>query len=187
MIRTKLVGLGTAAVLATGVSLLPAGMANAAPGSNASGSSITSTATQAVAPTAGSIPVTGTAADGTQVTGQITDLTTKVVDGVLVATGTINVPGAGTDTFTAPVQAVNSNGSCTVLTLDLGPLHLDLLGLVVDLAPVSLDVTAVPGSGNLLGNLLCAVTHLLDNTGGSGGALMGLSNLLNQILAGLGL
>lgn len=186
MFRTKLVGLSTAAVLATGASLLPAGMANAAPTSNA-GSTATSSVTQAVAPATGSIPVTGTAADGTQVTGQITDLSTKVVNGVLMATGTIAVPGMGTDTFTAPVQALDSSGSCTVLTLDLGPLHLDLLGLVVDLAPVNLDVTAVPGSGNLLGNLLCAVTHLLDNTGGAGGSVNGLSNLLNRLLAGLGL
>lgn len=182
MIHTKLVGLGTAAVLAIGATLLPAGIANAAPATNATGS-----ATRAVAPAEGSIPVTGTLADGTQVTGQITDLTTQVVDGVLMATGTITIPGQGTDTFTVPVQAVDTSGSCTVLTLDLGPLHLNLLGLVVDLAPVNLDVTAVPGSGNLLGNLVCAVAHLLDNTGAAGGATNGLSNLLNRLLSGLGL
>jgi len=180
MIRTKLVGLGTAAVLATGATLLSPGAATAAPGSNSTGQ-----AAQAVAPASGSVPVSGTLADGTQVTGQITDLSTRVVNGALVATGTISIPGQGTDTFTAPVQAVDTSGSCTVLTLDLGPLHLDVLGLVVDLAPVNLDVTAVPGSGNLLGNLLCAVTHLLDNTGGAGGALSGLSNLLNRLLSGL--
>lgn len=181
MFRTKLVGLGTAAVLATGVTLLPAAVANAAPAKP------TAPVSRTVAPATGVIPVTGTAADGTQVTGQITDLTTHVVDGVLTATGTITIPGQGTETFTAPVQALDTSGNCTILTLDLGALHLDLLGLVVDLAPVNLDVTAVPGSGNLLGNLLCAVTHLLDNTGGDGGALNGLSNLLNRLLSGLGL
>jgi hypothetical protein len=67
--------------------------------------------------------------------------------------------------------------------LDLGALHLDLLGLVVDLAPVHLKITAVPGAGNLLGNLLCAITGLLD-----GGAPLSLiSQLLNQLLGGLGL
>lgn len=74
---------------------------------------------------------------------------------------------------------------CEVLALDLGPLHLDLLGLVVDLAPVILDITAVPGPGNLLGNLLCAVVSLLDFP-----ALLGivsqLLDAINQILAGLG-
>lgn len=181
MIRTKLVGLSTAAVLATGASIIPAGLAHAAP------STPSTQATQAAIPVAGSIPVTGTDQNGNQVTGQITDLTTSVVNGVLTATGTITIPGQGSQTFTAPITAVDTGGSCTILTLDLGPLHLDLLGLVVDLSPVNLDITAVPGGGNLLGNLLCAVAHLLDNTGGSGGALNGLSTLLNRLLTGLGL
>jgi hypothetical protein len=44
---------------------------------------------------------------------------------------------------------------------------------------VHLTITAQSGSGNLLGNLLCAVAHLLD-----GGAPLGsLANLLNRILA----
>ena len=43
---------------------------------------------------------------------------------------------------------------------------------------------AEPGPGNLLGNLLCAVAGLFDNTGG---ALGGISALLNRILTGLGL
>ena len=75
--------------------------------------------------------------------------------------------------------------ACDVLNLDLGPLHLDLLGLVVDLAPVVLDITAVPGPGNLLGNLLCAVVSLLDFPGllGVVGQIL---DAVNQILGGLG-
>jgi hypothetical protein len=57
-----------------------------------------------------------------------------------------------------------------------------LLGLVVDLNQVVLNITAQPGPGNLLGNLLCAVAHLLDNTGSTTTAI---ANLLNMILAGL--
>jgi len=51
-------------------------------------------------------------------------------------------------------------GSCEVLDLLLGPLHLDLLGLIVDLYgptrqdPVEVLVTADP-NGGLLGSLLC--------------------------------
>jgi len=40
---------------------------------------------------------------------------------------------------------------------------------------VILDITAVSGAGNLLGNLLCGVVGLLDNP-------TGLAALLNQIL-----
>ncbi|WP_222919457.1 hypothetical protein [Natrinema sp. SYSU A 869] len=52
-----------------------------------------------------------------------------------------------------------------VLHLDLDGLFLDLLGLEVNLDPVTLDVSARPGGNNLLGNLLSAVTGLLDGPG----------------------
>ena len=177
MFRTKPVGLGTAADLATAATLLPAGIASAAPASDPTAPG--GERARAI----DAIPVHGIAADGTQVTGQITDLTFRVVDGAVTAFGTISLPGEGTATFTAPVQAVGASGSCTILTLDLGALHLALLGLVVDLGPVSLDITAVAGSGDLRG----AVAHLLDDTGGSGGAVHGLSTLLNRLLSSRGL
>jgi hypothetical protein len=50
----------------------------------------------------------------------------------------------------------------------------------VSLNRVVLDITAVPGAGNLLGNLLCSVAGLLDNPSA-------LATLLNQILGALGL
>ena len=82
-----------------------------------------------------------------------------------------------TTSSTANTSAV----SCDVLHLVLGPLDLDLLGLVVHLDKVVLDITAVPGAGALLGNLLCAVVGLLDGTG-IGGLSGILTNLLNAIL-----
>ena len=75
--------------------------------------------------------------------------------------------------------------ACDVLNLVLGPLHLDLLGLVVDLNRIVLNIVAQSGAGNLLGNLLCAVAGLLD--GGLGGLLGRITNLLNRILAQLGM
>ena len=69
------------------------------------------------------------------------------------ATGT---PATATPTGTPGVVG------CRILTLDLGPLDLNLLGLRVQLNAIHLRVTAEPGPGNLLGNLLCAVAHLLD-------------------------
>jgi hypothetical protein len=51
---------------------------------------------------------------------------------------------------------------CQILFLDIRPIFLDLLGLQVSLSRVTLDVTAVEGPGNLLGNLLCALVGLLD-------------------------
>ena len=70
---------------------------------------------------------------------------------------------------------------CPILHLELGPLDLNLLGLVVHLDRVVLDVTAVPGPGNLLGNLLCAVAGLLDGLNLS--AILG--DLLQRLIGGL--
>jgi hypothetical protein len=87
--------------------------------------------------------------------------------------------GTASQAVTVPLAAT---GTCQVLNLDLGPLDLNLLGLVVHLNEVVLNITADQAPGNLLGNLLCAVSHLLDGTGGAG-ALNGVVVLLNRILA----
>jgi hypothetical protein len=81
---------------------------------------------------------------------------------------------------TSSVNAVLP-ASCQVLNLVLGPLDLNLLGLVVHLDRVVLNITAVPGAGALLGNLLCAVVGLLDGIG-IGGLNGILANLLRAIL-----
>lgn len=111
----------------------------------------------------------------------------QVVEGTLQLTGTIEGVLNGVDiaptSFTTVIQGLNASGSCRILDLDLGPLDLDLLGLVVNLDEVNLDITAVTGSGNLLGNLLCAVTGLFDR----GGPLTTIGSLLNRLLTGLGL
>ena len=75
--------------------------------------------------------------------------------------------------------------TCDVLHLTLGPLHLNLLGLIVDLNQVQLDITADP-AGGLLGSLLCAIAGLLGGTGAITGLLDQIVGLLNQILAILG-
>lgn len=57
-------------------------------------------------------------------------------------------------------QAAQSTPSCRVLNLILGPLDLNLLGLVVELygpnrrSPVTLSITSFPGQG-VLGDLFC--------------------------------
>jgi hypothetical protein len=68
-----------------------------------------------------------------------------------------------------------SPGACDILNLAIGPLDLNLLGLEVELddcegGPVTVDVTAEPGPGKLLGNLLCNLSNLL-NSNASGVAL----------------
>ena len=84
-------------------------------------------------------------------------------------------------------RALNNRADCDVLNLVLGPLDLNVLGLTVSLNRVLLDVVAVSGAGNLLGNLLCAVAGLLDGGGLLSNLLGQITDLLNQILGRLGL
>ncbi len=58
--------------------------------------------------------------------------------------------------FSVPVRATTSQAApvCNVLELTLGPLHLELLGLVVDLNKVHLTITA-NATGGVLGRLFC--------------------------------
>jgi hypothetical protein len=136
------------------------------------------------------VPVTGTATPtggtATPFTGTLTiDRVVRTATG-LAAVGTLTGTGVTNQAVTVPLQAT---GTCDILHLTLGPLDLNLLGLVVHLDQVVLDITAEQGPGNLLGNLLCAVAGLLDpptgGGGGLGGVLNGIVNLLNQILGRL--
>jgi hypothetical protein len=160
-----------------------------------------STATTAAAAKSITSAVTGTFTnkDGTGTfKGTFTPTSFSVVNGVLEATGPLK--GTLTDangtslgnvsqTATLPVQTTATStaaapavAACNILNLVLGPLNLNLLGLVVTLNEVHLNITAVPGS--LLGDLLCDVANLL-NGGGLGGLLTEISALLNEILAAL--
>ena len=119
-----------------------------------------------------------------------------VENGALVASGVlrgtlVDENGVFTSiyrTTTIPVDlSASSRGVggqvCDILHLELGPLDLDLLGLVVHLDKIVLDIDAEPGSGNLLGNLLCAIVGLLD--GSNLGQLAVLLNKLISVLGGL--
>src|SRR5579871_3513562 len=135
--------------------------------------------------------VQGTSAAG-DVLNAVLNITSFAAQGnQLVANGVLNgtltsATGAVTpivnQVVTLPVSSVAA--TCPILNLTLGPLDLNLLGLKVHLDQVVLNITAVPGAGNLLGNLLCDVANLLNGTNLSG-VLNTLVTDLNQILAGL--
>lgn len=85
--------------------------------------------------------------------------------GTLIGTVTNTATGATSGVFSAvsAVLSPSSSASCTILHLDLGPINLNLLGLVITTNEIILDITAVPGPGNLLGNLLCDIANLLNS------------------------
>jgi len=140
------------------------------------------------------------AADLINITGvQLTNF--QIVDNVLKAAGTVTGTLAGLP-FTANItnfalQLIPDNPStpaeeCSVLHLELAPIHLSLLGLHVDTSRICLDITATEGGG-LLGDLLCSLaggsplgTGLPVIPTGSDltGLLGGLTDILNGILGG---
>ena len=81
-----------------------------------------------------------------------------------------------------PLPPLPAGNACPILALDLGPINLPILGLVVRTNQIQLRIDAVQGNGNLLGNLLCAITGLLDQSALSG-AINNLAAALNAILA----
>jgi len=117
-----------------------------------------------------------------QLTGAVTDSNNRVVRTILTnfAVPVSKAPSAAA----ACSDEASTQQACDILSLVLGPLHLDLLGLVIDLNQVVLDITAQPGAGNLLGNLLCAITGLFDGLS-IGQQLVNLLNQLLGVLAGL--
>ena len=92
-----------------------------------------------------------------------------------------SVVGAGDGSGAKAAQVPPIPGACQILNLVLGPINLNLLGLVVRTNQINLRIDAVPGAGNLLGNLLCSITNLLNPDG----ALGPLTTALNQLTAAL--
>jgi hypothetical protein len=123
------------------------------------------------------IPVSGTLSNATAFTGTLT-ITRFALDrttGALLVSGVLrDATGTVVARFTNVVATLINpiTGTCSILDLDIGEIHLDLLGLVVDLSAIHLNITGQTGPGNLLGNLLCALAGLLD----------GFPNTLQQIL-----
>jgi hypothetical protein len=141
--------------------------------------------------------VTGTAKNGKLFTGTYTVRRFVVRDGGAWAVGRLSgtvgkrkVTRRGVS-MPAAIQVVGQSksqpppiptpGACPVLNLVLGPIDLNLLGLRVATNEIRALIEAIPGPGNLLGNLLCAVTNLLNPAANT--PLSDLVRVLNALLA----
>ena len=69
------------------------------------------------------------------------------------------------------------NATCEILHLELGPIDLELLGLIVHVDKIVIDIQADP-TGGLLGQLLCSLANALQSLN-----LTTLARLLTQLLA----
>jgi len=110
---------------------------------------------------------------------------TGVANGVLQLVA--NATTAGGQAFQIPLTLTTLTPSATTPILDLhvGEIHLNVLGLKVDTSEICLQITAQSGPGNLLGNLLADVSHLLDQGVNLNQLLGGLTGQLNNLSTGL--
>jgi len=133
------------------------------------------------------LQVSGDVSDKTKFSGTLTITGVKYENNVLYVKGYLKESGSNIpaefEWTNATIIAKSdkkrqANATCPVLNLVLGPLNLNLLGLVVNLNTIILNIIAVAGPNNLLGNLLCAVANLL-----SGNLTTQLQALLGNLVA----
>jgi hypothetical protein len=81
-------------------------------------------------------------------------------------------------------QAPNPTpGACPVLDLVLQPIDLNLLGLHLATSRIEVLLEAIPGAGALLGNLVCAITGILDPQASTPATPSVLAQVLSALLA----
>ncbi len=111
-----------------------------------------------------------------------------VVGGIvgLEVVGTINgtIGALGTpvvdEQFTSTLTVTPGPGGCRIVTVDLGPLNIDALGLVT----ADVDPAQVEGRGSgAVGSLLCTLGNLVSGVvGGATRAVQGVLNAINRII-----
>lgn len=141
------------------------------------------------------VPITGKARNGNAFRGHFTvnrfvtrhgkTYAEGVLSGTLgsrtVKNRVVDLPASVPSSITTASKTAHTAATCPVLHLTLGPLDLNLLGLKVHLNQVVLNIDAQSGPGNLLGNLLCSVSNLLNAGSPVANTLTGLLNIVQQL------
>ena len=104
-------------------------------------------------------------------------------EGVRLPAAIANATAGAARVSQVPLPPLPPGNACAILSLDLGPVNLNLLGLVVRTNQIQLRIDAVQGAGNLLGNLLCGITGILNPQTLTSTPLGQLAQVLNALLA----
>ena len=143
------------------------------------------------------VPIEGTAQNGKTFEGTYTIQRFAKRNGKLYAVGTlrgklknrsvtrrnVRIPAAVANNSGQAAQIPPTPNACQILNLTLQPIDLNLLGLRVRTSRIDLRIEGVPGAGNLLGNLLCGLTGILDPSTLASTPLGQLTQILNALLA----
>jgi len=149
----------------------------------------------AATPLAKTLKLTGTTKSGKKFNGKFTINRFIARGNQTYALGTVTGKLAGKKVTKRNVKALVTQAgaaqaaqlptaTCQILDLVINPITLNLLGLVVHTDTIHLNITAIPGAGNLLGNLLCGIVGILNpgGTGTGGLSAAQLAQLLNTLL-----
>ncbi len=100
-----------------------------------------------------------------------------------VLNNVISLANQSTLSVNGQAAATTFTGTTTVLDAFVAPVHLNLLGAVVDTSPIHLQILAHSGNGLLLGNIVTGLANILNNPTGNlvKDTENGLTNLLNQL------
>jgi hypothetical protein len=100
-----------------------------------------------------------------------------------VLNSVINLANSSTLSVNGQAGSTQYTNTTPVLDAYIAPVHLDLLGAVVDTSPIHLQLLAHSGTGLLLGNIVTDLAHVLDNPTGNvvKDIESGLGNLLTQL------
>jgi hypothetical protein len=86
----------------------------------------------------------------------------NVLSNVITLVNSASLSVAGVDTTSGPLSSAEAAVTTPVLTLHVAPVHLDLLGAVVDTTPIDLSIVAHSGTGLVLGNLVTDLANLFN-------------------------
>jgi hypothetical protein len=102
-------------------------------------------------------------------------------NGVLQLTGGVLGTDVVTENFTTTVNVTSSGpGKCDLVTIDLGMINVDALGV----ASINVPAATLTGSSSgAVGSLLCNLGSVLSGlTGGGAGAAGGIVNAINNLI-----
>src|SRR5207253_3899069 len=86
----------------------------------------------------------------------------NVLASVVTLLNSTSLNVSGLDTSSGPLSSSTTTATTPVLDLFVAPVHVNLLGALVDTSPIHLTITAHSGQGLVLGNVVADLANLFN-------------------------
>jgi Domain of unknown function (DUF4214) len=86
----------------------------------------------------------------------------NVLGSVVTLLNSASLSVANVNTASGPLSSSTTTATTPVLSLHVAPVHLNLLGALVDTSPIDLTITAQSGNGLILGNVITDLANLFN-------------------------